>query len=75
MARASRSLRACSIAGDGMVNFGVPRFTTDFRNLKWSSMLGLERRIFPVTLNSGGCSPVPWKVANLFSVSSTPSKP
>src|SRR6266513_2868321 len=38
-------------------------------------MLGSERRIFPVTLKSGGCSPVPWNVANLLTVRSTPSKP
>src|SRR5256884_8588639 len=38
-------------------------------------MLGFERRIPPVSLKSGGCSSVPWNVANLLTVRSTPSKP
>src|SRR5688572_26840055 len=38
-------------------------------------MLGLERRILPVTLKSGGCSSVRAKVAKRFTVRSTPSKP
>src|SRR5256885_16526665 len=38
-------------------------------------MLGLERRTLPVSFKSGGCSSVPWNVANRLTVRSTPSKP
>src|SRR5207247_2421091 len=38
-------------------------------------MLGFERRTLPVSLKSGGCSSVPWKVCCLLTVRSTPSKP
>jgi len=61
--RTARSARACSMAGDGMVNLGVC-FAADFRNLKWSSMDGLVRRIFPVTSMKGGCSSVPLNFAS-----------
>jgi hypothetical protein len=59
-----------------MQNFGVRR-VTDFRNLKWSTMLGRVRRIRLCTFINGGCSSAflkctpkvaPWIVC-------TPSKP
>src|SRR5438067_3227354 len=58
-----------------MVNWGMPLVTTDLKNLKCSSMLGWVRRIWPDSLNMGGCSSLAWKVCCLFTVSSTPSKP
>ena len=39
--------RACSIAGEGMVNFGTPLVTVFFRNSKCESMLGFVRRSLP----------------------------
>src|SRR5258705_4598029 len=70
-----RSLRACSMTVDGRQNFAV-RGVADFRNWKWSSMLGLVRRIFPVTFMSGGCSSAPANFTpKLWVEVSTPSKP
>src|SRR5688572_8861492 len=63
------------MAGEGMVNFGIPLLTMLFRNWKCGTMLGLERLILPVTLKSGGCSSVPWKVAKRLTVRPMPSKP
>src|SRR5260221_5930582 len=71
---ASRSLLAWSIAGEGMVNLGVPLVTTDFRNLKCSSMLGRVRRILPLSLNIGCCSWLCWNGCYLVKLRSTPSK-
>src|SRR3954464_5201815 len=58
-----------------MVNLGVPLVTTDFRNLKCSSIDGFVRRTLPESLNIGGCSSLAWKVCCLLTVRSTPSKP
>src|SRR5688500_1656321 len=63
------------MAGEGIVNFGVPFLTRPFRNTKWSSMLGFVRRTFAESLNIGGCSSLAWKVCVLLTVRSTPSKP
>src|SRR6266446_10514977 len=60
-----------------MVNLGV-RFATSLRNLKCSSMLGFERRIFPFTIMKGGCSSVFLNFASPYASpdeSVTPSKP
>ena len=63
------------MTGDGRQNFAV-RVVADFKNVKWSSMLGLVRRIFPVTIMSGGCSSAPSNFTPKLCVDvSTPSKP
>ena len=42
-----------------MVNFGVPFFTTLFRNWKCGTMLGFVRRSLPVTNMVGGFASAP----------------
>ena len=63
------------MTGDGRQNLAV-RVVADLRNAKWSSMLGRERRIFPVTFMRGGCSSAPSNFTpKLWVEVSTPSKP
>ncbi len=63
------------MTGDGRQNFAV-RVVVALRNVKWSSMLGFERRILPVTFMSGGCSSAPSNFTPKLCVDvSTPSKP
>ena len=63
------------MTGDGRQNFAV-RVVADFKKVKWSSMLGRVRRIFPVTFMSGGCSSAPSNFTPKLCVDvSTPSKP
>ena len=47
------------MAGEGMVNFGVPRFMVFLRNSKCGTMLGFERRSFAVTNIVGGFASAP----------------
>ena len=47
------------MAGEGMVNLGVPFFTTDFKNWKCGTMLGFVRRSLRLTNIVGGVASTP----------------